>query len=290
MIYLGDVQESIDYLSIGHLTIDRHPLGDRPGGTVRYAAWVASKLGARVGVVTSAHSGIDADEWIEAGASCALKPAENTTTFRNIYEPGGRRQILTRVAHNVGIFDAPAHWRNARIIHLAPLVGEIDPEEIVFCPAGSLRCATLQGWLRAWDVGEGSVRPSAHPRLLEYAQYFDAIVVSTEDLKGLESIKRELISGARLIAVTKGAAGADLWANGRPLGQVEALPVQVVDPTGAGDVFAAAFFMQLAAGEDPSTAGRYACCAASLSTSGEGTAAIADDATIRRRLDQGLTA
>ena len=286
MIYFGNAQESIDYLSIGHLTIDQHPHGDRPGGTVRYAACVAPKLGARIGVVTSAHPELDVDDWIGSGATCALKPAENTTTFRNVYEPSGRRQSLTSVAGRVGISDAPVHWRDARIIHLAPLVGEFDPEEVLLCPAGSLRCATIQGWLRTWDAGGGSVRPSTHPRLLTHIEYFDAIVVSTEDLNGLESAKRALFSTARLIAVTQGPAGADLWSNGRQFGHVRALPVQVVDPTGAGDVFATAFFLQLATGQDPLAAARYACCAASLSTTGKGVEAIADDNTIRCWLDR----
>lgn len=288
MIYFGNLREPIDYLAIGHLTIDQHPRGDRLGGTVRFAACVASKLGARIGVVTSAHHDTTADCWIGPGASCALKPAEKTTTFRNIYEPTGRRQVLTDMASRIGMTDAPARWRDARVVHLAPLVGEIDPGEVLLCPAGSLRCGTLQGWLRTWDAYEGTVRPSTHPRLLPHIEYFDAIVVSTEDLKGLESTERAVVSGARLVAVTRGAAGADLWSNGRPLGHVPALPVQVVDPTGAGDVFATVFFLQIASGQDPLEAARYACCAASLSTRGEGIEAIVDDNAIRYWLDQGF--
>lgn len=288
MIHFGNVRGSIDYLAVGHLTIDQHTHGNRPGGTVRYGASVASKLGARVGVVSSAHPEIDLGAWIGPGATCALKPAENTTTFRNIYEPAGRRQNLTKVAGRVGITDAPAHWRDARIIHLAPLVCEFDPEEVFLCPAGSFRCATIQGWLRTWDAGGGSVRPGTHPRLLANIGYFDAIVVSTEDLSGLESTKRALFSTAGLIAVTKGSAGADVWSNGRQLGHVPALPVRVVDPTGAGDVFATAFFLQLATGQDPLAAARYACCAASLSTTGRGVDAIPDHTTIRCWLDRGL--
>ncbi len=287
MLHFGNVRESIDYLVIGHLTVDQHPHGNRSGGTVRYGASVAPKLGARIGVVTSAHPEIDVNAWIGSGAACALKPADDTTTFRNEYEPGGRRQSLTKVAGRVGISDAPSHWRNARIIHLAPLVREIDPEEVLLCPEDSLRCATIQGWLRTWDP-EGSVRPSTHPRLSAHFGHFDAIVVSDEDLNSLECTRRELLSAARLIAVTNGPAGADLWSNGRHLGHVNALPVRVVDPTGAGDVFATAFFLQLATGQDPLPAARYASCAASLSTQGVGIEAVADDSAIRYWLDRGL--
>ena len=287
MLYFGNVRESIDYLAIGHVTIDQHPHGNRQGGTVRYGASVAPKLGARIGVVTSANPELDVNAWIGAGAACALKPADDTTTFRNVYEPRGRRQSLTKVAGRVGISDAPSHWRDARIIHLAPLVQEIDPEEVLLCPAGSLRCATIQGWLRTWDSVGGSVRPTTHPRLLAHVDHFDAIAASEEDLNCLECTKRELVSAARLIALTNGPAGADLWSNGRHLGHVSALPVQAVDPTGAGDVFATAFFLQLAAGQGPLAAARYASCAASLSTKGEGIEAVADDSAIRYWLDRG---
>jgi sugar/nucleoside kinase (ribokinase family) len=48
-----------------------------------------------------------------------------------------------------------------------------------------------------------------------------------------------------------------------------------VDPTGAGDVFAAAFLVALAKREPPLAAGVVAACAASIAVEGHGPSALA---------------
>ena len=45
--------EPIDYLVIGHLTVDLTPEGPRLGGTATYASLTAKALGMRVGIVSS---------------------------------------------------------------------------------------------------------------------------------------------------------------------------------------------------------------------------------------------
>jgi sugar/nucleoside kinase (ribokinase family) len=51
---------------------------------------------------------------------------------------------------------------------------------------------------------------------------------------------------------------------------IEALPTEEVDATGAGDVFAATFMVRQRAGDDPWEAARAAACAAAMSVCGEG--------------------
>ena len=45
--------EPIDYLMIGHLTVDETMQGLRLGGTAAYSAMMARSLGLKVGIVTS---------------------------------------------------------------------------------------------------------------------------------------------------------------------------------------------------------------------------------------------
>lgn len=45
--------EPVDYLLLGHITLDLSPDGPQLGGTVAYAARTAQAMGLRVGVVTS---------------------------------------------------------------------------------------------------------------------------------------------------------------------------------------------------------------------------------------------
>ncbi len=59
-----------------------------------------------------------------------------------------------------------------------------------------------------------------------------------------------------------------------------------VDPTGAGDVFAAAYLIALEECGDPFQAARFANATASLSIEGEATSAIPTRAQVEERLAQ----
>jgi sugar/nucleoside kinase (ribokinase family) len=57
-----------------------------------------------------------------------------------------------------------------------------------------------------------------------------------------------------------------------------------VDPTGAGDVFAAAFLLHYHETEDPLAAAAFATCAASCVVEGVGTSTLGDLEEVRRRV------
>lgn len=85
-----------------------------------------------------------------------------------------------------------------------------------------------------------------------------------------------LAERVQTVVVTRGGAGAIAVDSGT--GQrlsIPAVPVTVVDPTGAGDVFVAALMAATAFGWDLSTRVRFATLAASLSVRGVGGAASA---------------
>jgi sugar/nucleoside kinase (ribokinase family) len=65
---------------------------------------------------------------------------------------------------------------------------------------------------------------------------------------------------------------------------VPACPARVCDPTGAGDVFAAVWFVRLAAGDEPVAATRYAACAAACAVERTGLAGVPTQAEIEERL------
>ena len=61
--------------------------------------------------------------------------------------------------------------------------------------------------------------------------------------------------------------------------------VQARDDLGAGDVFAAAFFVALAEGSTPQLAATFASAAAAVRIAGEGPSAIGDRSAIQARVD-----
>jgi len=247
--------EPVDYLIIGHLTRDLTPNGPRLGGTAAYASLTARALGLRVGILTACEDCLATPMLEKEGIQVAGMHAGETTTFENIQTPNGRVQILHKVAPTLSLSAIPEIWRETPIIHLGPVAREVDPMLVRSFPS-SFVGLTPQGWLRSWD-SEGHVFFSEWPESSFVLQYASAAVLSIEDVRGNESIIEDMASSVRVLAVTEGANGSRLYWNGdlrrfRPPEMVE------VDPTGAGDIFASAFFSRLHTTHDPWEAARFA--------------------------------
>jgi hypothetical protein len=257
----------VEYLVIGHITKDVSPLGASLGGTVAYAGLTAHALGLRIGAVTSADAALDLGPL--AALDLARQPSDRTTTFENHYTPGGREQTLRALASPLGASSVPQEWTAPRIAHLGPVAGEVDPSLAEMFP-NSLVGLTPQGWMRAWDE-TGRVHPAPWTTAAPVLALADAVVVSLEDLGNDDGAAEAMARACRILAVTDGPRGARIFADGQAR-QLPAPPVEEVDPTGAGDVFAAAFFARLAQTGDPWEAGRAANFLAAASVTRRGIA------------------
>jgi sugar/nucleoside kinase (ribokinase family) len=89
-------------------------------------------------------------------------------------------------------------------------------------------------------------------------------VISREDVRGDDELIEHMAQQTRVLAVTESAAGAVLYWNGDRR-RFRAPKVTEVDATGAGDIFAAAFFIRLVSTRDPWEATRFATLLASRS-------------------------
>lgn len=79
-----------------------------------------------------------------------------------------------------------------------------------------------------------------------------------------------LASGAGVVVLKMGGAGAMVATRDGTRVAVEPHPCTPVDATGAGDAFCGSFLARLASGDPPVEATRYAACAAALATTGFG--------------------
>lgn len=229
-----------DYLVIGHIARDVTPAGYVTGGTVAYAGATARALKCHTAVLTSAGPDFDAQAALP-GIAVKSVPAAETTTFRNLYQGGERQQHLVKRAATLQPRHLPEAWKRVSVVHLGPIADEVSPE-LIDCFSAGLIGLTPQGWLRAWDEsGHVTSRPWAQvEQVLPRAA---AVVLSEQDLPG-ERHLATLVRHARLLVMTHGAGGCTVYM-GSEQRHFPAPSVDEVNATGAGDVFAAAFFIRL---------------------------------------------
>jgi hypothetical protein len=270
--------QAIDYLLIGHICQDVTPEGPRLGGTASFSALAVQALGLRVGILTSISP--DMEPLLAPLQSIPLIsiPSEQSTVFENTYTPEGRVQMLLGRAQDLHWYDLPPQWRKPGIVHLAPVANEVD-QDLAGRFNGALVGVTPQGWMRQWDrIGRVSFQPWANAnRVLANTR---ALVLSIEDVEGDEDLALYLARQVEVLVVTRGREGCTLFVQSQPA-HIPAPQIQEVDPTGAGDVFAAAFFTHLKVSGDPLASARFATVLASDSVTRSGLESIPDAATIQ---------
>ena len=259
----------LDYWVIGHVTRDLTNGAFTVGGTVSYSARTALALGCRVGIVTSANSDLDLSQILD-GILIARSPAPVTTTFENVYTPDGRQQMLHSISKTLTPEMLPLHWKAAPgsgVVHVGPVAQECDPA-LADAFEDTFLGVTPQGWMRRWDqAGHVSDCPweGAEPWLARA----DAVVLSDEDVGGDQSLVAQYASQTRLLVVTHGTTGCTVYTQDQRR-SFAAPSVDEVDPTGAGDIFATAFFVALRRCDDPWPAARFANCVAASSVTRTG--------------------
>ncbi len=256
------------YLVIGDLTRDLLPDGSSTlGGTALYAAATATRLGVSAAIFTSGNP--SEPPALPKGIAVAMVPCNQPSTFENRYTPQGRLQLLHARGAALQMADLPVVWRDAPLVHLGPLTGEFGLDLAAAFPS-ALVAVTPQGWMRHWDLPLPSPirRVPWHPDPVALA-HVDLLVLSIEDVGGDVALVAAYAQHCRLVALTRGAAGSTLYIAGTPH-TIPAYPAEERDPTGAGDVFAAALLIHLHHAGDPLRAATFASAVAAYAVEGRG--------------------
>lgn len=262
--------EPPDFVAVGHLTVDETPAGLRPGGSVLYAGLLAHYQGLRVGLLTS-HGPDFPLAVLLPEIDVVSIPAAASTRFALHYTPSGRRLALRARAMPLGAHHLPAHFAEAGLAYLAPVADEVSPELADAFPDAAVG-AGAQGWCREWDRA-GTVRMRPWPDPEPVLRRIQALFLSRDDVEGWEAEALQLYQHVPLGALTLAADGAVLFVNGERHAVAPA-PAAEVEPTGAGDVFAAAFLIRYNATGDPWDAAAFAAVAGALTVEGEGIAGV----------------
>lgn len=228
------------------------PRGWRLGGGVSYSALTTARLGlptgAIVGVDDEASTSTELDLLRDAGVDVHLVRLDHGPVFVNIERAEGRLQLCGSHSDPLPVDAVPAAWRSAPGWILAPVAAELPPDWAGVPADDAFVAVGWQGLLRELEAGE-AVR--------HVAPHFDPII-RRADLVGLsrDDVDRDvpladlygLLRRGASLAVTQGDRGG-LVAHGArgdrnvalELRHYPAVPShEIVDPTGAGDVFLAA--------------------------------------------------
>lgn len=293
-----------DLILLGQTTVD-HVVPARPGpwreqfgGNALYAAagarlWIEPE---RIGVVTRTGRGCPFDPRGHLARAGIVRVTVADTGREQLvewflYEEDGSRRSLPRnralrdaggegtvagseyLAHleaqSPSASDIPAEWLPAGAVHLAPQV-LVRHEETLRTLASRAGFVSVDPSPH-YSVGR-SVEALAHAlapatALLPSEQEVAHLV--GED--GWEELAQSLAAaGFAEVVVKRGAAGAILCDRGRRPVHVPARPVEVRDPTGAGDAFCGAYAASRLDGLPPEEAARRATVAASMVIECEG--------------------
>ena len=278
--------EQFDVCVVGHVVRDINLVGGRrqaptPGGTAYYSTRVYRALGLRCGVVTRV-AREDEDVLLgslrAAGIQVFNSPSATSSTFHNDYaadNPDIRTQSVDSLAEPIRVEDVPPI--RARVFHIGPLShNDVDLEVIGHCAArAGILAVDAQGWTR--KVTDHRIVPSLRAGTDEVLPGVDVLQADDQELaafsgepsvhKGLLEIRRR---GVAEVIVTKASRGS-MVAFGDQVTEIEALPPrEIVDTTGCGDTYLAAYMSRRLDCDDPLECGRFAAVAASLNIEGQG--------------------
>jgi fructoselysine 6-kinase len=241
----------------GDCGVDRYlPLGlDRPGGITLNVAAHARRLFPRSDTITvvtalgtDPESSLVRESLRGLGVECVLRELPGSTSLQIIdLEPSGEKIFVSYHQGVLGDYrvgeDERALIADSDLL-VAPHYRQIDGffSSLMASPSRGLRVVDFA------DIAEDAVSTNVHRFLDDFHVAFFGLTASHADLIGeLEKIARRR---GKLFVVTLGADGS-MALGGDERVHCPAAPVaKVVDTTGAGDTFAAAFLAEYVLGKD----------------------------------------
>lgn len=250
--------------------------GREPGGLVANAACAASNLGLKVGwggqIGDDDFGRVLMNSFKEFGVDTQFSIISHSTISDFciiLLDPGGERTILVVPTQNDPLLLSPellSHLSQARIGYTIPH----NPDWFKKF-AGAIHSG---GGKVAIDLEASS--PVRGADLIKVLQQTDIVFCNWDGLKlavennDLESNAKQILElGVRLVVVTQGKNGAAAFSKNEAI-HINAYPVPVVDSTGAGDCFHAAYIVGLLENWDKKHCLTFASAAAAISVQSMG--------------------
>jgi 2-dehydro-3-deoxygluconokinase len=262
------------------------------GGDTSNAAVAAARQGAKVGMITGLGRDMPGDSFMALWEREGIDTSTVTRTDRYLtgvyfvtHDATGHQFLHHRTNSAAAMFgpeDVPVKAiGRARMLYLSGISQGISTAA---CDAtlAAMEVARRQGVKIAYDT---NYRPRLWPAARAAAVMRAAMEAVDYALPGIEDVRTltgltdpdamldyYLKLGPGVVVLKMGEGGAYLATPDARV-RIPALPVQIVDATGAGDTFCGSFLARILAGDSPEPAARYAVVAAALKCTGYGAVA-----------------
>lgn len=268
---------------VGNLTMDYIHLDsptprqlERPGGPAYYAYKVLERLGdvelVPIGYAPPHHP--LAEGRLKAASTECLSATRRYTVFKLEYRSGGRHAEPVELAPRIGVelvIGCIEKVRGIDALILTPVFDEIHPDLIRRVTErqalrGRVVAVDVQGFYRAGLIRSvKELRSSLPGRGLVHVGLDEAEAGLCEDLI---RCARSIVAGSEVIAAVTMSERGSIVADRRGAYRVPAYGPFHGDPTGAGDVYLAAFVYSLLEGMDLRMAALVASVSAGLHVGG----------------------
>jgi sugar/nucleoside kinase (ribokinase family) len=247
------------------------------GGSVLYAGLFLARSGYAVAIIGKGND--EMKNWIERRDINAtyFYRASRVVEFKNVYVQNRREQFARR-GEKIYLSEVPDAAFRSQAILVGSVLQEVDPE-IVRAPRQAVLMLEAQGFIRHLSP-DGKVLHRKRRDAEAAVRYCDILKVDEAEAAVLTAATRADTAarvlhqmGPKIVIVTCGEKGVTIFDGSRMI-RIRAPAAEVVDPTGAGDVFGAAFLIRYLQTEDLIQAGLFASTAAALSMTEFGTAAV----------------
>ena len=265
-------------------TVVGEALGATPGGKGANQAVAAARQGARtalIGCVGDDGAGTDLVAFLEAEPNLDARGVARVsgltgTAFVTVDEAGGNTVVSARNA-NGRLDETHVHRHGRAVADASVLVVQLGvPSDAI---RAALEIARSVGTITVLDPSPAGEVTDELLRLVDICAPNETEIeqltgIAVTDTDGARRAAEALVArGCATVAVTLGARGAyyaGAGASDRHL--IAPFPVEVVDPTGAGDAFCGALAASLARRASLTASLREACAAGALATTRFGAA------------------
>lgn len=267
-------------------------------GFVFNAAVILAKIGLNVNII--AKVGKDSVEDFSRNVTnhgikiSNLITGEASTGFNVIYDEKGDRTLRNLGdAGKIHEYDIPSDFFESDAVLIGPLIQEIPPSTLRYLASNSsLSLLDPQGLLRKINENkaiENIVIKNARPLLqdIDFLKLTGEEALLMANSKSIEDAPKILSKmGPRIVAVTFAEKGSVLYEEGELVERIPAYPVNAIDPTGAGDVYAAGFIYEYLKTKDIVKSGFFASAAASFMVENMGIDYEINEKLIRQRVNR----